>query len=75
MLNNFLIALCFTIIIEITVSLFFKIKNKYLFLSVIFINLVTNLSLNYVLLISSDLSLITVTAITIIILEILIVMI
>jgi len=57
MLNNFLIALFLTTLIEIVVSLFFKIKNKDLFLIIILINLITNPILNYLLRINNFLSL------------------
>ncbi len=75
MLINFFVALLLTVAIEIAVSLFFNIRNKYLFLSIIFINLITNLILNYFLWINNYLSLISVNMSTLLIFEILIVII
>jgi len=50
MLSNLLTALLLTIVIEVFFALIFGFRDKYAILSVVFINFITNLLLNYLLL-------------------------
>ncbi len=75
MIINFFISLSLTIIIETIICILFKYRDKYSFLSVIIINVITNPALNFIILANTYYSFFVYNTISILILEICVVII
>lgn len=72
--GSYLIALLLTIAIEIIVAIFFGFRKKSEIATIIFINLITNPLLNYLLFINGYFGISTINTMTIIFLEVLVVL-
>ncbi|MGB9762424.1 MAG: hypothetical protein ACPLW7_00175 [Minisyncoccia bacterium] len=72
--GSYLIALLLTIAIEVIVAIFFGFRKKSEIATIIFINLITNPLLNYLLFINGYLGVSTINITTIIFLEVLVVL-
>ena len=73
LLISFLVPLSATILLELCVALLFWYKKKSLFLSIVFVNCITNLTLNYVLWVNNSFAFFTPTFSTLLVLEVLVV--
>lgn len=71
--GSYLIALLLTIAIEVSVAISFGFRKKYEIATIIFINLITNPLLNYLLFINGHFQILTIKTAEIIYLEILVV--
>jgi hypothetical protein len=74
MTSIFLLAFLLTVLVEISVAFLFGFKNKKAILAVVFINLITNPMLNYFLIINNYFSFVFISAVTLLVLEVIIVL-
>ncbi len=75
LVNSFLFPLLLTLIIELFIASIFSYKSKFLLLGIILVNLITNPLLNYFLWLNTFLGFFTITVISLVLLEILVVLI
>jgi len=71
--SSYLVTLLLTLIIEILVAFVFGYRNKFVLLSIIFVNLITNPLLNCILWLNTSLGFFTTITTNLILLEILVV--
>lgn len=74
LINDYLLALFLTIAIELVVALFFGFRKKLEILAIVFVNLLTNPVLNYLLLVNNHFSFFKITLVIILFLELLVVL-
>jgi len=72
--SNYLLTLLLTLVIEVLVALVFGYRNKFALLSIIFVNLITNPLLNYILWLNTSSAFFTTIITNLILLEILVVL-
>lgn len=72
--GSYLIALLLTIVIEVIIAIFFGYRKKSEIAAIIFINLITNPLINYLLIINGYLKIITISTATILFLEMIVVL-
>ena len=74
LINDYLLALFLTIAIELVVALFFGFRKKLEIVAIVFVNLLTNPVLNYLLLVNNHFSFFKITLVIILFLELLVVL-
>ena len=74
LINDYLLALFLTIAIELVVALFFGFRKKSEIVAIVFVNLLTNPVLNYLLLVNNHFSFFKITLVIILFLELLVVL-
>jgi hypothetical protein len=74
LINNYLLALFLTIAIELVVAFFFGFRKKSEIVAIIFVNLLTNPVLNYLLLVNNHFSFFKINLVITLFLELLVVL-
>jgi len=74
-ISSYLLALFLTIVIELAVAFFFGFRKKLEIIAIIFVNLFTNPTLNYLILVNGNFSFFKINSLIIVLLEIMVVLI
>lgn len=73
-IGNLLIALLFTLLVELVIAIFFGFKTKIDFIAIVLVNLITNPTLNYWLLLNRNFSLIEINLTSTLLLELIVIL-